>query len=211
MIICPLCQNKHHTLFHTSENREYHHCDQCDLVYVPKHYFINQTLEKEKYDHHQNSPKNLGYVKFLDKLLIPLQTYLPTHAKGLDFGSGPGPTLSVLMKQRGYDMNIYDYFYAPDRSVFRNKYDFITATEVIEHLHNPLHELTKLWDCLEPDGILGLMTAFRIDDFANWYYKRDLTHISFYTQDTFTWIANYFNAQLIIPQSGVIILQKSKY
>ncbi len=210
MIICPLCKTQNsNTLFHKSENREYYHCHNCDLVFVPKKFFISKEDEKKKYDFHQNSLENIGYVKFLNRLLMPLQRHLKLEAKGLDFGSGPGPTLCTIMRNNGYHMDIYDYFYAPNNEVFQKKYDFITSTEVIEHLHYPLDELKRLWDCLLPEGILGLMTAFRVEDFETWYYKRDLTHICFYSYDTFVWIAKYFNAKLIVPQDGVVLLKKT--
>ncbi len=205
---CPLCKNKKTTPFAKGENRYYYHCPYCDLVFVPSCYFVSHEEEKAKYDHHQNSLDNTGYVNFLNRLLIPLQEYLPKDARGLDFGCGPGPTLHLLMEKAGYSMKLYDYFYAPDQTVFAQKYDFITSTEVIEHLHHPLEELEKLWACLKENGVLGLMTAFRVEDFANWYYKRDLTHIAFYTPKTLQWIADYFDAELIIPQSGVAILRK---
>ncbi len=205
---CPLCRNENTSFFHFSENRPYHHCIQCDLVFVPSPYFVTWEEEKAKYDNHQNSPDNNGYVTFLDRLLKPLQCHLPAGSRGLDFGSGPGPTLHILMQERGFEMDIYDCFYAPDESVFEKQYDFITSTEVIEHLHDPMSELARLWALLKPDGELGLMTAFRVEDFACWYYKRDLTHIRFFTPRTFAWIAKELGAQLEIPQSGVIILHK---
>ena len=205
---CPLCSNGETSLFAKGENRFYYHCPKCDLVFVPSRYFVSHEAEKAKYDHHQNSLENEGYVTFLNRLLIPLQTYLPPHARGLDFGSGPGPTLHLVMKEAGYPMDIYDYFYAPNKEVFSRRYDFITSTEVIEHLHHPLHELQKLWCILEDEGVLGLMTAFRVENFSGWYYKRDLTHVAFYTPKTFQWIADYLDAELIIPQSGVVILRK---
>ena len=105
-------------------------------------------------------------------------------------------------------MDIYDYFYAPDETVFQKRYDFITSTEVIEHLHDPMRELERLWQCLSEGGVLGLMTAFRTEDFANWYYKRDLTHIRFFTPATFAWISEQLDATLEIPQSGVVLLHK---
>ncbi len=206
--LCPLCHNSDTTHFYSGENRKYRHCSICDLVFVPSSYFISAEEEKAKYDNHRNTPENAGYVAFLNRLLLPLQSALRPGAKGLDFGSGPGPTLHLLMKKRGYEMAIYDPFYAPDNTVFDQKYDFITSTEVIEHLYDPMAELERLWHCLERGGILGLMTAFRVKDFAGWYYKRDLTHIRFFTPKTFGWIAERLDARLKIPRSGVILLHK---
>ena len=205
---CALCKSEDTVLFHKSENREYHHCLVCDVVFVPSSFFVSTQDEKAKYDNHKNTPEDKGYCDFLDKLLVPLQGYLKEGDKGLDFGSGPGPTLSVLMQKRGYAMDIYDIFYHDSLEVFEKQYDFITSTEVIEHLHSPLAEIEKLWSCLKAGGALGLMTAFRVEDFSTWYYKRDMTHIIFFTPATFAWIAKYLKAALILPESGVAILKK---
>jgi len=210
-MICPLCKGSNHHLFTKGENREYHHCNECDLVFVPSSFFVSTNEEKAKYDNHKNTPQDQGYCNFLNRLLTPLSSHLKEGDYGLDFGSGPGPTLSILMKEHGYKMDIYDIFYHDDKTVFNKTYDFITSTEVIEHLHNPLSEIKKLWKCLKHDGVLGLMTAFRVDDFENWYYKRDLTHINFWTPKTFEWLANHLNASLDIPESGVVILKKHSY
>ncbi len=207
---CPLCRSSQHSLFHISENREYHLCHTCDLVFVPKHFFVSKEDEKSKYNHHQNSPENVGYCNFLDRLLLPLSTHIEDGSRGFDFGSGPGPTLSLLMQERGYEMDIYDIFYHDNKAVFQQQYDFITSTEVIEHLHQPLQEIERLWKCLKDGGVLGLMTAFRVEDFANWYYKRDLTHIIFFSPKTFQWLAAYLDALLLIPESGVVILKKEQ-
>jgi len=206
--ICPLCNTSQTQKFSQSENREYHLCSVCDLVFVPSQFFVSRDEEKAKYDNHQNSPDNEGYCAFLDKLLSPLEEALNKEAKGLDFGSGPGPTLSILMRDRGFKMDIYDVFYHDNREVFEKKYDFITSTEVLEHLHHPLREIETLWSCLKEGGVLGLMTAFRVDDFSSWYYKRDLTHIIFFTPQTFAWIAKKLGASIMIPESGVVLLKK---
>jgi hypothetical protein len=210
--ICPFCFSDKVNLFAHAENRDYLHCKICDLVFVPKEFFISKKDEKAKYDNHQNTPENQGYQDFLNKLIVPLCSFLPKQAKGLDFGSGPGPTLSVMMEKLGFEMEIYDYFYHNNHKVFEKKYDFITTTEVIEHLHNPQDEILKLWGCLKEGGVLGIMTAFRPDDkaFLTWYYKRDLTHVRFFTKVSFEWLADKLEAQLVIPQSGVVILKKRK-
>jgi hypothetical protein len=207
---CPLCKKNNSYIYTTGENRTYLHCNSCDLVYVPHHQLVSKEEEKAKYDNHQNSPQDEGYRNFLNRLLNPLSTHLQPDDKGLDFGSGPGPTLNTLMKERGFDMDIYDFFYHDDKRIFNNSYDFITSTEVIEHLHNPYEEIDRLWNMLEYGGVLGIMTAFRPnkEKFQNWYYKRDLTHICFFTQNTFHWLANNLKAELIIPENGVVILKK---
>jgi cyclopropane fatty-acyl-phospholipid synthase-like methyltransferase len=205
---CPLCKSSDLRFFYKGEGREYHHCKICDLVSVADSFLVTSKEEKAKYDNHKNTPLDLGYCNFLDRLLIPLKKELKPSDKGLDFGSGPGPTLSKLMKDRGFDMDIYDIFYHDDRSVFENSYDFITSTEVFEHLKEPLFEIERLWSCLKSGGVLGVMTAFRVEDFDNWYYKRDLTHIRFFTKKSFEWLAHHLGAKMILCDGGVVILKK---
>jgi len=206
--LCSLCNTTNTQRFSYSENRQYHLCQDCDVVFVEKHFLLDKEREKAKYDNHQNSPQDKGYCDFLDKLLVPLAKHLQEGAHGLDFGSGPGPTLSIMMKERGYEMDIYDIFYHDKPEVFEKQYDFITTTEVVEHLHQPLMEIERLWSCLKEGGVLGIMTAFRVEAFSSWYYKRDLTHILFFTPKTFIWLAAYLGASLEIPQSGVALLKK---
>ena len=207
---CPLCKYTNTNHFSKSENRIYLHCSNCDLVFVPTEYFLSQEDEKKKYDKHQNSPDNQGYRDFLNRLMKPLCSHITKGEIGLDFGSGPEPTLSVIMEELGYKMDIYDYFYHNEPKVFENSYDFITTTEVIEHLHKPYDEILKLWRCLKSGGVLGIMTAFRPSEikFEDWYYKRDLTHVRFFTETSFRWLATSLDAELIIPQKDVVILKK---
>ena len=135
---------------------------------------------------------------------------LSSKAKGLDFGSGPIPALSVLFEEANYSMSIYDYFYAKDETVFEKKYDFITASEVVEHLQKPKKELNRLWSCLKKGGYLAIMTGLweNIESFSNWSYKNDLTHICFFSKKTFIWLSKKWNAKIFFVNKNVVILQK---
>jgi cyclopropane fatty-acyl-phospholipid synthase-like methyltransferase len=135
---------------------------------------------------------------------------LNPNQKGLDFGCGPGPTLSVLLEEQGQPVDLYDPFYYDDPSVFHKKYDFICATEVVEHLHDPNREFTALFKMLKPSGWLGLMTKLVTDEqaFRQWHYIRDMTHICFYSIGTFEYLAQRFDADLDVVANDVMLLKK---
>nr|WP_320113891.1 class I SAM-dependent methyltransferase [uncultured Desulfuromonas sp.] len=209
---CPLCRSGGSGLFGEDRRRCYWRCPCCALVFVARNDLLTPQEEKAEYDLHENAPDDPGYRRFLGRLFTPLQQRLANGALGLDFGCGPGPTLSVMAVECGLEMQLYDPFYAPDQSVLTQRYDFITATEVVEHLHHPAEDLDRLWQLLQPGGILAIMTKLVIDQqaFQNWHYKNDRTHVRFFSRQTFHWLAEKWQAQLAFVDKDVIFLHKNE-
>ena len=206
---CRLCRTAGGEPFH-QDNRDYFRCPVCRLVFVPPDQFLSPHKEKAEYDQHNNSSDDPHYRRFLRRLLDPLSECLAPNSYGLDFGSGPGPTLSVMLAEAGHNMEIFDPFYAPKNEVLQQQYDFITATEVLEHLHHPGRELDQLWGCLKPGGLLGIMTKRVIDQqaFSRWHYKSDPTHVCFFSTETFGWLATHWCASWTLPEKDVVLFTK---
>jgi len=207
---CPLCSGDDINPFYEDDNRIYLSCLNCKLVFVPKCYWLSTEDEKATYDLHENDPTDPRYRLFLSRLVAPLVEKLDSNQKGLDFGCGPGPTLSVLLEAQGQQVDLYDPFYYSDPSAFHKKYDFICATEVVEHLRDPKREFVALFNMLKRGGWLGIMTKLVTDQYAfrQWHYIRDMTHICFYSQRTFDYLAQRFNADLDVVANDVILLNK---
>lgn len=209
---CPLCRHQQTQFYYQDKRREYLQCQHCELVFVPEKYWLDSEQEKAEYDKHQNHSADEGYRKFLSRLVEPLQAELRAGSRGLDFGCGPGPTLSVMMAERGWSMALYDIYYFPDDEVLNQNYDFITATEVVEHLCEPGKVLENIWHLINHEGSLALMTKMLIDKeaFAHWHYKNDPTHICFFSKSSFEYLANRWQAELTIIGKDVILLKKVK-
>lgn len=208
---CPLCAGQSVAAYHRDKQRPYLRCARCQLVFVPAANHLSATREKAVYDRHENSPDDQGYRNFLSRLAVPLIERLPTRAQGLDFGSGPGATLSVMLEERGHEVALYDPFYANDPATLETTYDFITASEVVEHLSAPGAELQRLWGLLRPGGILGLMTK-RVRNqaaFATWHYKADPTHISFFSKACFEFLGTGWGAAPAFVDADVVLFRKS--
>ena len=207
---CPLCKEENAPEFFQDKRRYYLRCQVCKLIFVPSSQFVSTADEKNRYDLHQNSPEDLQYRRFLSRMFTPLAQRLTPGSYGLDFGCGPEPLLSKMFEEAGYPMSTFDYFYNNVPSVLTKQYDFITATEVVEHLHDPGKDLDRLWTCLKPGGHLGIMTKFSVDhaNFSQWYYKNDRTHVCFFSQPTFTWLAARWNAKLSFHDDDVVLFQK---
>ena len=210
MLTCPLCASVDTAPFHSDARRDYQRCGRCALVFVPPAQRLDPAAERAVYDQHENSPDDPGYRRFLTRIYAPLRERLAPGAPGLDFGAGPGPTLSVMFEEAGHPMAIYDPFYAPDEGVLARRYAFITATEVVEHLFAPGEELERLVDRLEPGGWLGLMTK-RVttpEAFVGWHYILDPTHVCFFSEATFTWFARRHDLRVHFPADDVVLLQR---
>jgi len=182
---------------------------------------------------------------------------------GLDYGCGPGPTLSVMLREKGFKMADYDPFFKPmpliddmkiehhdndqtnttttdvstsntnhddvskkqkggyDPEIFQDDYfvppfDFITCTETAEHFTKPGVDFQKLLSPLllrQSGGILVIMTQmlYSKEQFVNWWYLRDKTHVSFYSPETMEFIAKKNNLRLSLPNiKNIAIFTKEK-
>lgn len=208
---CPLCDAGNPASPYVCDKRRcYYRCLRCDLIWVDPADYLSRAGEKAEYDLHENSPQDPAYRRFLSRLAMPLMECLPQRASGLDFGCGPGPALALMLREQGYKMALYDLFYFDNKALLEERYDFITATEVFEHLHKPQQVIAQLWGSLETGGILGIMTKLAGDQaaFEKWHYKNDPTHVCFYSRETFGWLAKWLEAELEFVGPDVIFLRK---
>ena len=168
--------------------------------------------ERARYETHENDPADPRYRGFLSALADPLIERLSPGATGLDYGSGPGPTLSVMLEERGFPTTSYDPFFAPDDASLQRTYDFIACTEAAEHFFAPGEELAGLDRLLRPDGWLGIMTRSLPADasFESWWYVRDPTHVCFYHPATMEWIADRFGWALQRAGPTVWLFRKAR-
>jgi hypothetical protein len=210
---CPLCHHQQTHLFYRGHQRSYLRCQNCDLIFVSRGDLLSPQQEKARYDLHQNNPEDAGYRQFLNQFVQPLHKRIgPPPQHGLDFGSGPGPVLAMILEKQGYKMSLYDPYYSPDPAVLENTYDFVTCTETIEHFNNPDKEWGLMLSLLKPGAWLGIMTQLVEDPqyFPRMHYITDRTHVSFFSRQTFQYLADRDDLHLEIEADNLIFL-KSKH
>lgn len=217
---CPLCGS---SLAESAEEwmvpvkggrARYFHCSYCDLVFLDPGLRPTAAEERDRYLEHNNSPADEGYVRYLrgfaEEALLP---YVGPPAKVLDFGSGPVPVFSQLMGELGFSVDIYDAVFAPDVQWQENRYDAVTAVEVVEHLFEPMAEFRRIMKVVQPGGFLVLRTLLHYSDkerFAGWWYRQDPTHVSFYSPRSFEFLAAFLDFELVdIKKGRSVILRRS--
>jgi hypothetical protein len=194
-ITCPLCATASE-LYHTSKTARYYACPQCGGIFMDPANHPAPDTERLRYLQHNNDINEPGYRNFVMPLVTAIEENYDKNARGLDFGSGPAPSASAILKEKGYGITLYDPYFAPDKSPLENKYDYIICCEVIEHFREPAKEFALLKSLLNPGpgSALFCMTCLQTKetDFKNWHYRNDITHLFFYSVETLEWIRGNF-------------------
>jgi SAM-dependent methyltransferase len=212
MSACPLCLGEDTFRFFAEGARVYHACRSCELRFLDPASRPSPEAERSRYLLHENDVHDPGYRAFVRPLFDAIRARAPRGAAGLDFGCGSASALEHMLSADGYAMSRFDPFFQPDPEPLARTYDFVAVCEVIEHLFAPHAELERLRALLRPGGWLAVMTSLWSEDldFARWHYRRDPTHVAFYSGPTFRWIARHLGfAALEIAGERVVLLQRT--
>lgn len=205
---CPLCQNVAKK-FAQNNIQEFFKCSTCYGVSANKDNLLNSVDEKKRYESHNNLLEDKRYINFLNKLCIPLKSYLEKGSVGLDFGCGPVKAIEFIMKGE-HQVLSYDLYFYPDEDILDKKFDFIVASEVVEHLYYPQKTFFHFRDLLKDSGVLAIMTQTwdEFTDFTDWWYAKDPTHVFFYHHKTFEFICSEMLFKSLVSEFNVHILLK---
>ncbi|MBD27636.1 MAG: methyltransferase type 12 [Verrucomicrobiaceae bacterium] len=210
MKICPVCIKKNSDHFSCIEDKIYYRCNECKAIYLDHRNHLTNQDERKRYELHNNDIYDERYREFLSKLHDPIIEKIEKGAKGLDYGCGPGPALALMFKEENFSMDIYDPYFFPDNSFLNKKYDFVTCSEAAEHFLQPLQEFKKIDQILVKGGWFGLMTNFYDDSiyFEDWYYRKDPTHVVFYSFETLDVLAAIMSWNYEKHANNVVLFQK---
>lgn len=173
--------------------------------------------EVARYQLHRNRLDDEGYVRFL----MPVIDCLKRHGvsgRVLDYGAGPSPVLTELLiregfKARGYDPNFPVQHGYGSVLLEKSTVEAVVSTEVFEHFREPACEMGRIARLLKPGGLLVVMTALvteavRMDA---WPYANDATHIVFYAEETFRYIARRWGFHVVeCAGSRLVVMRRVK-
>ena len=205
-MICTLCGSA----LLKKMDEYYYDCDVCKAIVMDEKHYLTADEEKAEYEIHNNDVNDIRYQNFTMPITnYVIEKFLPEH-KGLDFGSGTGPVISSMLKEKGYDIVQYDPFFTPDENIFNDLYDYILSCEVFEHFHNPKMEIDRLTSLLKANGMLLIMTMLYNDqiDFKKWHYRNDGTHVFIYRKETIAYIAREKELEIDTLTNRFIAIRK---
>jgi len=213
MFLCKVCDSQTDEMRDEKKSLSYYRCKSCGFIYLDDAEIIDTQSEKKHYEQHNNSFESLGYVKMFESFIeVAISPYEKEIKTALEFGCGTGAVLAELLRRRGMKVDKYDIYFYPNRVYEGKRYDLITSTEVFEHLQKPLEILELLSEHLEEGGYITLMTKFPPSsdkEFLDWWYRRDVTHISFFTPKSFEIMAQKIGLKMVKTiDKNIVIFQK---
>lgn len=198
---CKICGHQVQTLVDSQFDLDYFLCLNCEYCFQTHSAYLSPEEEKALYLIHENDAQNKAYMArfrhMIENYLLPVTDH---NRSVLDYGSGPAPVLAKLLETHGFQVDIYDPYFAPSTCFREKQVDLITCTEVVEHLKDPVSVFQELASILNPGGRLAISTQFHSmndRDFLNWRYRRDPTHIGFFRKRTFEVLAAFTNLKLL--------------
>jgi tRNA pseudouridine65 synthase len=205
---CPLCRNPVTQAYHLESGRHYWSCGSCGLVHRDRAEWPDRSSEKARYEFHQNEDL-APYRSWLMPAVDLLKRHVHPGATGLDEGCGPVPVLMEMLAEEGFDCSAHDPLFHPAPLPEKESLDFITMTEVFEHLHSPCDTLGELMTLLKKSGKLLIMTGIVKDEsFPGWHYQRDTTHVIFARESTMKWLERHYSLKLLESAGNCRIFAK---
>jgi len=211
---CLICGSRCERFYDPAERMEYYRCNDCELVFKEKKAFADFSVQKKRYDLHENDENDAGYRAYFGTFLDFVLPLCGSPRTALDFGCGASLLLSRMMRERGMDTLAFDPIYHADTPYRDDRYDLIVSVEVFEHLHDPKQVFGELLTLLNPGGYLALRTEFRPrkdEDFLKWYYRMDPTHVVFFSPGTLRKLCTDFDCRYLADNGkNIAVVQKCR-
>ncbi len=210
---CHICNRPTEFFIHEKTNITYYHCKSCEYIFKSPECYQDFTVQKERYNLHENDEKDEGYQAYFQRFLDFILPLVGKANTALDFGCGISSLLSTMLQKEGIECDYYDPIYHPDTLNDSKKYELIVSTEVFEHLHQPREVFKSLISRLEEGGYLAIQTQFHpnnVEKFKKWYYHQDPTHIVFFTAQTFKVLCEMYGCEFVGNNGkNMVVIKKS--
>ena len=211
-ILCPICKGKKQSFYWAMSGYRLAKCLSCGFVW--DHYHAENVLAQYDKNYFQNDNPKGGYANYFEGMRINRKTFidrlskvekkLGKKGKLLDVGCALGDCLDTARNKgwkdiHGVEVSVFAAKFAKERKLnvlnktlkeakFKsNTFDAILYQDVIEHVDDPINELSESYRILKKGGIIFLVTPdvggwWHSLLKSKWYHYKPGEHIMYFTE-----------------------------
>lgn len=179
----------------------YFRCEICGFIQTETPYWLEEAYSSAIAAQDVGiMQRNLANCRLTSAVL---NLIFPKMSSAVDFGAGHGMFVR-MMRDRGFNFFWSDLHATNDyargfESQEGSTYDFLTAFEVLEHLTNPVADLSKLMSLSDNVFVSTCIVPQSVPALSDWWYYSPSTgqHIAFYTTESLRILAARFGRNLL--------------
>ncbi len=196
---CLVCASSSVRLLET-KRKKFFRCNDCGFSFLHPDFLPDEETALNRYKKHQNDDDNQGYRQFLSRIVERALFYAGKPETVIDWGSGPVPSLSRMMRNLGFSVFSWDPHFSASELPQQSFYDLGMCVETAEHFINPQKDFSAFFAALKPGAFAVIHTHLAPEDdeaFLRWWYMEDITHVSFYSNRSLEMLGDMNSASLI--------------
>jgi hypothetical protein len=200
--------------------RSFFRCGDCGFSFLHPDFLPSEETALNRYKLHHNDDDSKGYHHYLSKIIEralfyagnPKTTY-PACCRVIDWGSGPNPLASQIMRDLGLTVFSWDPHFSDAETPKKAFYDLGICIEVAEHFINPQKDFSAFFETLKPGAFAVMHTHLAPEDddaFLRWWYTEDITHVSFYSKRSLEILGEIHSYELITIEKNKLAVFKKE-